>query len=160
MTPPASTSSPKKTWRAGATAGEQNLYLRQGGRNTFIATLDPADVDGSHHLDRRRSGPERAATGSAPTAATCSSCRRAKRWPKQVADYDNTDAVSGEADHEVYLYEAGGELRCVSCNPSGARPVGQRMQKPFDIAESSELTNTWAGRLDSRLGTRACSPSG
>ena len=39
--------------------------------------------------------------------------------------YDNADAAGGEPDQEVYLYDAGtGELRCASCNPSGARPHG------------------------------------
>jgi hypothetical protein len=46
--------------------------------------------------------------------------------------YDNTDADSGEADAEVFLYDAEanggeGELRCVSCNPSGARPAGRKV---------------------------------
>ena len=43
-----------------------------------------------------------------------------------LTGYDNTDAVSGQPDLEVYLYDAGsGRLVCVSCNPTGARPVGQ-----------------------------------
>ena len=45
---------------------------------------------------------------------------------------DNTDADSGEADAEVYLYDAeaeGGEgkLRCPSCIASGARPAGRNI---------------------------------
>ena len=38
--------------------------------------------------------------------------------------YDNTDLISGEADSEVYLYEAGAGIACVSCNPTNGRPVG------------------------------------
>jgi hypothetical protein len=42
-----------------------------------------------------------------------------------VTGYDNQDAVSGEPDEEVYLYDATtGRVRCVSCDPSGARPTG------------------------------------
>jgi hypothetical protein len=46
--------------------------------------------------------------------------------------YDNTDAVSGQPDSEVYLYAADGaggpgDLACVSCNPSGARPSGREV---------------------------------
>jgi hypothetical protein len=42
-----------------------------------------------------------------------------------LTGYDNVDAVSGEADEEVYLYDAlGGKLVCASCDPSGARPAG------------------------------------
>ncbi len=42
-----------------------------------------------------------------------------------LTGYDNIDAVSGQPDEEVYLYDAdSNRLACVSCNPSGARPVG------------------------------------
>jgi hypothetical protein len=44
---------------------------------------------------------------------------------RSLTGYDNVDAVSGRPDEEVYLYDAiGGRLACVSCNPTGARPVG------------------------------------
>lgn len=44
---------------------------------------------------------------------------------RSLTGYDNRDAVSGEADEEVYLYdEASGRLRCLSCDPTGARPHG------------------------------------
>lgn len=43
----------------------------------------------------------------------------------ELAQYDNTDAATGEADAEVYLYDANtGDLICVSCNPTGERPTG------------------------------------
>jgi hypothetical protein len=43
--------------------------------------------------------------------------------------YDNRDAVSGEPDTEVYLYDAvSKDLACVSCNPTGARPRGFEVQ--------------------------------
>ncbi|HTB49961.1 MAG TPA: hypothetical protein VK701_03215 [Solirubrobacteraceae bacterium] len=39
--------------------------------------------------------------------------------------YDNRDAITGELDEEVYLYDAAANsLVCASCDPSGARPVG------------------------------------
>jgi hypothetical protein len=46
-----------------------------------------------------------------------------------IPPFDNTDAESGEADTELYLYgppPGGGppELNCASCNPSGERPRG------------------------------------
>jgi DNA-binding beta-propeller fold protein YncE len=44
---------------------------------------------------------------------------------RSLTGYDNRDVASGEPDAEVYLYNsASGLLRCVSCNPSGARPQG------------------------------------
>jgi hypothetical protein len=47
-----------------------------------------------------------------------------------LTGYDNTDALSGLPDTEVYLYDAdanvgNSSLVCVSCNPTGARPIGQ-----------------------------------
>jgi hypothetical protein len=48
---------------------------------------------------------------------------------RNLTGYDNRDAVSGQPDQEVYLYDRlgdGGEgkLVCASCNPTGARPHG------------------------------------
>ncbi len=42
-----------------------------------------------------------------------------------LTGYDNLDQNSGKPDEEVYLYDAGTQrLTCISCNPTGARPVG------------------------------------
>ena len=42
-----------------------------------------------------------------------------------LTGYDNLDAVSGQPDEEAYLYDAAdGSLTCVSCNPTGGRPLG------------------------------------
>lgn len=44
---------------------------------------------------------------------------------RALTGYDNSDAVTGRPDEEVYLYNAPTDkLVCASCNPSGARPVG------------------------------------
>ena len=54
-----------------------------------------------------------------------------------ITGYDNVDAnpaAKGARDEEVFLYDAGqASLRCVSCNPAGARPNGV-----FDTTESGE----------------------
>jgi hypothetical protein len=48
--------------------------------------------------------------------------------------YDNVDQHSGKRDEEVYLYDSGtATLTCISCNPTGARPIGV-----FDKVESGE----------------------
>ncbi len=45
---------------------------------------------------------------------------------RSLTGYDNRDAVSGEPDEEVYLYNASDEhLVCASCDPTGARPYGR-----------------------------------
>jgi WD40-like Beta Propeller Repeat len=44
---------------------------------------------------------------------------------KSLTGYDNIDAVSGQPDEEVYVYDASADrLSCASCDPTGARPVG------------------------------------
>jgi hypothetical protein len=48
---------------------------------------------------------------------------------RSLTGYDNRDAVSGQPDQEVFLYDRlgdGGEgkLVCASCNPTGGRPHG------------------------------------
>src|SRR5665811_1040492 len=40
--------------------------------------------------------------------------------------YENIDAESGERVREVYRYDAqADDLRCISCNPTGARPSSE-----------------------------------
>lgn len=48
---------------------------------------------------------------------------------QSLTGYDNTDQNTGEPDSQVFLYDTAanggaGSLRCVSCNPSKARPIG------------------------------------
>jgi NHL repeat len=64
----------------------------------------------------------------------------------RLTGYDNTDLQSGEADAEVYLYDASadngeGLLSCVSCNPTGQRPAGRNV--PYEGGPSG----TWAAAL-------------
>jgi hypothetical protein len=44
---------------------------------------------------------------------------------RSLTGYDTRDAVSGQLDEEVYLYDAvSNKLVCASCDPTGARPRG------------------------------------
>jgi hypothetical protein len=44
----------------------------------------------------------------------------------RLTGYDNTDAVTGQADSEVFLWSgAGNALTCLSCNPTNERPIGR-----------------------------------
>ncbi len=113
----------------GATLGRPNLYLRETGGEggeasvTFIATLSALDVANRVPSDATfqpifhvaRSTPD----GRVLTFVSTES----------LTGYDNTDLQTGEADSEVYVYEAGapGPV-CVSCEPSGARPTGRAVR--------------------------------
>jgi hypothetical protein len=58
---------------------------------------------------------------------------------KSLTGYDNTDANTGKPDTEIFSYDAITEkLTCVSCNPSGAQPIGSssldtRQQVPYAL---------------------------
>ena len=114
----------------GAQAGKPNLYLyRAGGSFAFIATLaggdTPAGTGGG-----RFANPSPISVNPTGHSARVSPDGRAAAFTSvaPLSGYDNTDAVSGEADREVFHYDAGtGKLVCASCNPSGGRPQGRHV---------------------------------
>jgi hypothetical protein len=65
---------------------------------------------------------------------------------RELTDNNTHDAITGEPDEEVYLYDAeanggAGKLACASCNPTGARPVGVegRTDNVADVGSWSSL---------------------
>jgi len=120
-----------------ASAGEHNLYLYEaspgggGGELTFIMELGDKDVSPVPIVNGPATRPvdfmpaKRAARVS-PDGLHATFMSLASPTP---GGYDNRDAASGKPVAEVYLYDAvSGDLRCVSCNPSGARPSGQDLE--------------------------------
>jgi hypothetical protein len=109
----------------GAVSGGDNLYVlhESGGvwSTTYIATLSSED---------EKSWGGGTLTGVATFNLVSSRVSPNGRYLAFMSDrpltgYDNTDALSGASDEEVYLYDAVADrLVCASCNPSGARPVG------------------------------------
>ena len=108
-----------------AVAGADNLYeLHDDGAQwltTFITTLSGEDA------------PEWQAANLADTAYVTARVSPDGRYfafmsSADLTGYDNVDAnpeANGARDEEVYLYDSQtASLRCVSCNPSGARPEG------------------------------------
>ncbi len=115
---------------SGAVAGEDNLYvMREGadGWNTsYIATLsseDKPDWIGNEALAGR--GGRIAQLGNITSRVSPDGKYLAFMSDRPLTSYDNVDALSGQRDEEVYLYDAQtARLACASCNPTGARPVG------------------------------------
>jgi hypothetical protein len=109
---------------------EPNLYLWQQGAGTrFIATL--AGEEDFHDWGGRFADSGAVFAIEQSAAASPSGRYLAFMSALPLTGYDNRDAISGEADQEVFRYDAlgnGGEggLICASCNPSGARPAGLR----------------------------------
>ena len=95
-----------------AHAGEPNLYeVHERGNPVFIATLGASDLlDWEQRELTARVSPDGRFL--------------AFNSVMPLTGYDNDDASTGEADQEIFLYDAAGEqLSCVSCDPSGARPT-------------------------------------
>lgn len=113
-----------------AATGEPNLYFydstrKAGERFSFIGDVLPSEV-----------GPAAETSSFTPfpilhTASVSADGRTALfTSAAPLTGYDNRDAVTDEPDREVFLYQAGttangGQLLCISCNPTGARPEGQ-----------------------------------
>lgn len=141
----------------GGVSGEENLYLLRdgaGGWTTrYIATLSVRDEPDWFTLffdttDESASGTTRVSPDG--RYLTFMSQR-------PLTGYDNTDAVSGQPDEEVYLYDAVADrLLCASCNPTGARPVGvftgfgPKGQEKTLVAEGTG----WVGGYESRGAAR------
>jgi hypothetical protein len=102
-----------------AKAGQPNLYLwQEEGGLRFIATLSGEDGynwTDEPSLQTARTTPDGSALAFLST--------------RPLTGYDNTGQEDGEAVSEAFLYDAeanggAGQLSCVSCNPTNARPVG------------------------------------
>lgn len=108
---------------ASATAEKDNLYVVEKTEDgwmppTFISTLSPEDQsdwlgakgEGLGHMTAR-------ASGNGEYLAFMSD--------GDLVGYSPIDAVSGQSDEEVYLYNAhSNRLICPSCSSSGRPPVG------------------------------------
>lgn len=139
-------------------AGERNLYFHEaGGETRFIGVLGKEDVsglNGPHAMPITLEPVKRAARVSVDgsTAAFVSTAA--------LTGFNNTDAVSGEPDEEVFVYDAHGEGRlvCVSCDPSGRRPSGRPQEsKPWEGVWTAAWIPTWEGDL---YASRALSANG
>jgi WD40-like Beta Propeller Repeat len=66
---------------------------------------------------------------------------------RSLTGYDNLDAVSGQPDEEVYLYDAqSGRLVCASCNPN---PEGEGFRHPHGVFDT-QLSGEGFGLLVDR----------
>ncbi len=124
-----------------------NLYYahREGG--TWSTRLVAVLSGGDSHVW----GPLSGSFSTANLAATASPDGRYLAFMSllSLSGYDNRDAKSGEPDEEVFRYDSeadggAGELACVSCNPSGARPRGAVG------ADGYQLPSDWLGLWTSR----------
>ena len=107
---------------AGATSGAENLYVDHNGTTTFIATLSGSDgSDWNSQLTSR---------------VTPDGTHLAFNSVQSLTGFDNTDANTGGADTEIFLYDATAKtLVCASCNPTG-NPIGSSQLDPVEGASA------------------------
>lgn len=112
-----------------ATSGSPNLYVLHNGTTTFIATLSTGDTnDWSPQILQRTS--RVTPTGEQIVFTSVNS----------LTGYDNGDSSTGSPDAEIFRYDASsGQLSCVSCNPTGAQPIGAATIAP--VGDVTQLTH-------------------
>jgi hypothetical protein len=114
----------------GAVSGQYNLYLlheEAGSWNTaLVAVLSKEDEHTWGGTNEGRAGPDAQQLPWLVNSEVSPNGRYVAFMSNSpLTGYDNRDAVSGQRDEEVYLYDAISQrLICASCNPTGARPVG------------------------------------
>ncbi|HTB50105.1 MAG TPA: NHL repeat-containing protein [Solirubrobacteraceae bacterium] len=65
---------------------------------------------------------------------------------QRLTAYDNRDANSGQPDEEVYVFDRkANTLACASCDPTGARPVGEYDEQAQFPEPVTDPFGTWAG---------------
>jgi hypothetical protein len=121
---------------SGSPSARCNLYLYHDGVTKLVAVL--ANEDG---VDWSRDRPGNSL--SEETARVSPDGRwLAFMSDRELTGYDNRDAVGGQRDEEVYLYDAqSGRLVCASCDPTGARPDGAAEE--FSLVDGEGV---WRGR--------------
>jgi hypothetical protein len=129
------------------TAGKPNLYLYDStkagaARFRLIGTVSAADA-AFGFTENRRLGLVQQAPSHRVARLTPDGLHAVFSAYAPLTGYDNTDAVSGEADLEVFAYDAtanggAGSLKCISCNPSGQRPQGFNID--FELGKEPNWT--------------------
>ncbi len=110
----------------GAVGGGDNLYVAHednGSWSThYIATLSSTDERSWNKTEEYGDVPNLAAVSSriSPDGRYFTFMSN-----RSLTGYDNNDAISGQPDEEVFLYDASSaRLVCISCNTTGSRPTG------------------------------------
>jgi hypothetical protein len=110
-----------------AEAGAFNLYLAEAGTTTFIGRLSAQDNN------EGGTGTWHAPAGTRTAQVSADGRYAAFNSAAALTGFDNRHAGGGGCVEgggsleckEVFAYDAqSGKLRCASCNPSGARPIG------------------------------------
>ncbi len=144
-----------------AQAGEDNLYAWSEGDLAFVATLDPGDVGTKDAGGTWLSVPQGRTAEASPDGRWLAFRSRAP-----LSGYDSSGPCAGNQGAgeilpgpcaEAFLYDSSsGELRCASCDPSGALPLGSTILPEFSdlgvpyLPQPRYLTDSGRLYFDSR----------
>jgi DNA-binding beta-propeller fold protein YncE len=136
----------------GGVQGADNVYVlhdtASGWTTTFIATLSGEDSKDWRGTQNETPSAESNIPPELPLVSSRVSPNGhylAFMSEKPLTGYDNLDAVSGQPDEEVYLYDAAlNRLVCTSCDPTGARPVGIFDDRVHTNALFADLETAWS----------------
>lgn len=120
-----------------AVSGSPNLYVWHDGQVRYIATLSVWDAANWTVVQSTSAGLTSRVSASGRFVALQS--------VGPLTGYDNTDAVTGAADTEIFRYDAhSNELVCVSCRPDGSAPRGSASitPPPFLLNTTRNLTES------------------
>jgi DNA-binding beta-propeller fold protein YncE len=149
-----------------AEADQPNLYLYERGSGLrFLATL------GTYDVFNDANGPPPSPISIRPdklsSRITSDGLHAIFSSEASLTGYDNHDVDNGVPDSEIYIYDAtadggNGDLSCVSCNPTGARPSGRDvatfLNGTVTVRAAAEIpgweSQTHPGRLLSADGRR------
>jgi Tol biopolymer transport system component len=132
----------------GAQAGQENLYVESETGSSWspprlVAVLSEEDGNDRTPGERLKLTSRVSPDGRYLTFMS----------DRGLTGYDNRDALSGVLDEEVFLYDrVSGALRCVSCNPTGARPDGVYDPTQEEVAQRKrekilvDAYGAWKGR--------------
>jgi DNA-binding beta-propeller fold protein YncE len=146
----------------GAVAGQPNLYLYRASADTFalVAVLAEEDAREAFLTDEVRPvlTPVALPPFNRSSRVTQDGLHAAFTATASLTGYDNTDAASGKADAEVFVYDAEAEeLVCASCNPTGARPHGENVADSISPFWAAAKIPGWENQA---YGSRAISDDG
>jgi Fibronectin type III domain len=147
---------------------EANVYVAHGGSLAFVGRIDDNSSNGDE-LSQTLSNSEYNDLLNWPlhweARATPDGRSLLFTSTSQLTGYDNRDAVLGTLDPEAYLYSVDtGKTVCVSCDPSGARPVYESIAGEARLDTTNRpivpMSNNWFGQTSLNNQPRVLSEDG
>ncbi len=139
----------------GAIAGDNNLYVWHEGVVKFLVALAARDEGNGANREPMVAHDWEKSTSIRTARVSADGRRLLFMSSASLTGYDNRDARSGVRDEEVFLYDAeANAVTCVSCNPSGVRPVGPSGFPGGTPWRTTPALGTYEPRVLSEGGTR------